>query len=506
MTGVSQQAKKKVWLLAIMAMGVFLVIAGSRLLLLKHFGTDIPQFDAWGIEGDTLYKPYLNGTLRPVDFFAPCNEHRVVLTRLYSLTLLIVNGLWDNRMQTVVNALLYSATGAMLFWLVARMISSGESIFWAGVILATFSLPFGWENALWGFQSQFYLLVLFSLAVIYFGEMPENLKLRTFVLLGALQCAALFTMASGVLASIALFATSGIVLLRSRSDHGRRNDLIVHMGITAAVIIFWKLAVYYPVAGHDHLKAQTAAAFIEVLARCLSWPLISSEWWWVIAWLPFGIILFRFLLGKGAERGIDRFVICMGIWVLLQAFATAYSRNPKALISKYADPLSFGMLANGLALLLLYGNSGRLARKIVALVAICWTVGNAYALYGNFRVTLGWHLPEKQRIFDIQLQKTRDFLVSGDLEYLIPQGKHEIPDRDVDTYARRLTDPEINPILPRSINYEYQMSGKPYAFLSRFSDIMLAGSKASIISGFLLIAVFILSTIKSSFRKKSNNE
>lgn len=494
--------KSGAWAPAIFTLGLFLAIAGSRLLLLHNCGTDLPQFDAWGVEGEGIFKPYFNGTLTFADFFAPCNEHRVAISRLFSLLLLLANGLWDNQLQAVVNALIYSAFAALLFLGLVRRISGTASLFLGAVTLAAFAHPFGWENALWGFQLQFYLLVALSVALLYAATGETEITYTRIALIGVLQFATLFTMASGVLASVALLAIAGIASTRSWSDRRKRRLLIVQIAVSLAVILFWKLVVYFPVSGHDPLKASSLADFAEVLAHCLSWPFVSSGHWWIAAWLPWTILMLRYLCRKDNDSGLCRFAIALGIWVLLQAAATAYARNTLALGSKYADPLSLGMLANGLAIVLLARTANRVATASIILFALFWMAVSGYALYGDYRGTVGWILPEKQQIFAIQRYKTRAFLATGAIDYLIPEGKHQIPDRDFNQYARKLTDPVINHILPRSVNREYAMTGLPSAPLSRMSDFLTGYSLTILIIGAIIMAAGAALTVLGNFKEK----
>jgi hypothetical protein len=486
------------------ALSLFMAIAGGRLLLLRDFGTDLPQFDAWGIEGDGIFKPYFNGTLKLADFFSPCNEHRVVFTRLLSLGLLLVNGLWDNRLQTVVNALLSAGTGAFLAWYLARRLTAPAMAFGWLLLLAVFAAPFGWENALWGFQSQFYFLVAFSLAALCAAHGRQQLTVTSLAWTGLLQLATLFTMASGMLASLAILATSCLVLLRFWPDRDRRKLLCLQIGVAVVVIIIWKAGVYFPVPGHNHLRTPNLAAFFQVLAHCLSWPHVESGWWWTLAWLPWGILTASYLLRRGEDRGEDRFVIAIGFWVLLQAAATTYSRNPLAFSSKYADPLSLGMAANGLAILLLWARFGRAARLALLLFACGWTVWSGQALYGQSTGALHWVLPEKQAIYTIQRERTQAYLATGNFSYLIPAGKHEIPDRSPEGYAKRLTDPIIGPLLPRSVNQRYQLTGQPPATLSRCADLLLAAALPLLVAGTALAACSLLLASYSQLRSRKD--
>ncbi|MBV9126611.1 MAG: hypothetical protein JO117_00845, partial [Verrucomicrobia bacterium] len=67
-------------------LALFLFVAGAKLCLLRAAGSPLPFFDAWAGEGDTLLRPWLEGTWRwRQDLFAPFYQHRIALTRLFTL-------------------------------------------------------------------------------------------------------------------------------------------------------------------------------------------------------------------------------------------------------------------------------------------------------------------------------------------------------------------------------------------------------------------------------------
>jgi hypothetical protein len=472
--------------LAIITLGLLLIIVGSRLLLLQHCGTDIPQYDAWGIEGDGIYKPYLTNSLKIADFFAPCNEHRVALTRLLSLILLMINGLWDNQMQSVVNALIYSMFGTLLFLWVANRITAIESIFWGAIILAAFALPFGWANALWGFQSQFYLMVVFSVALIFTVSRGRNLSFGRILLIAALQFISLFTMASGVLASVTILALSGLTLTRSWHDKSIRDKVLMQSAISLAVILFWKYAVYIHPADTS-LNAVDVSHFANGLVHGLSWPFFPSSSWWIISWLPWVILVMMYLFRKMTDRCIDRFAIALGIWALLQTVAIAYARNPLVVDSKYADLLSFGMIANGLAIIVVYDKFKKSLKTAVILFALMWSAVNGYSLYSTYEYTVEEIVPAKKLEFSKQFIKTYKFNTTGNVEDLFTTEQRHIPDRNYKIYASRLRDPIINPILPRSINQAYNetLSAAP---LSQMSDFLTSNSATILAIGVVTTA------------------
>ncbi len=82
-------------LLAWAALAAGLLALGAKLVLVADRGSDLPYMDEWNAVGSSLLVPGAHGTLAADGFFAPQNEHRVVLSRLISYGLIRVNGQWD---------------------------------------------------------------------------------------------------------------------------------------------------------------------------------------------------------------------------------------------------------------------------------------------------------------------------------------------------------------------------------------------------------------------------
>src|SRR5436305_11534640 len=94
--------------------GCLLAILGLKFLLIGRLGSPTPYFDQWAEPFD-VYFPYLSHALsfdRLIQFH---NEHRLLLTRLTALALLILNGTWDPILQMLVGATVHVvAIGTLL--------------------------------------------------------------------------------------------------------------------------------------------------------------------------------------------------------------------------------------------------------------------------------------------------------------------------------------------------------------------------------------------------------
>jgi len=149
---------------ALLLVATLTAILGAKFVLIDRFGSDLPYWDQWDGEGDAIYRPYLEGTLKVSNSFRPHNEHRIVPTLLLALGLFELNDRqWDGRLQMTVNTFLHGAAALLLVSWAWRWFSLRWVALFAGLVVVFFSTAVSWENTLSGFQSQFYFLLLFSL-------------------------------------------------------------------------------------------------------------------------------------------------------------------------------------------------------------------------------------------------------------------------------------------------------------------------------------------------------
>ena len=98
---------------------LFLIIVGAKWAQFDRFGSPMPDWDQWDAEGFELLGPWLDRDNFISHLFHHHNEHRVVLTKLQNLALVIGGGQWDARVEAAVNALLHTAL-AVAFWIAGR--------------------------------------------------------------------------------------------------------------------------------------------------------------------------------------------------------------------------------------------------------------------------------------------------------------------------------------------------------------------------------------------------
>jgi hypothetical protein len=334
------------WVLSIFSIGL-----GAKLWLIHRCGTPLPFWDQWDGEAKNLYLPYFEGRLTWSMLFSAHNEHRIFFTRIYDLALLLLNGQWDNQLQMVCNAIFHPAILAGFGALLARLI--GRAIWpfiWTPLALAL-GLPFAWENTLCGFQSQFYFLLLFSLLTIWLLGLGRPLSSRWWWGI-FFAIAALFTTASGFLASAAVGALTVLDLLKRRSGWREHRLTLVFCGIITVAGFLLKKDV--PV--HHVLMAHSLGEFLTALGNNLAWPWIILPVYAPFNLFPLILLGWFYLRTNGQSMVGERLVLGIGIWVGSQAAAAAYGRGAGGGLPywRYMDTSSFMMIANCAAIGLMW--------------------------------------------------------------------------------------------------------------------------------------------------------
>ncbi len=152
----------------ILLASLFLILLGTRAALISYAGSPTPFLDEWEADGARLLEPYVQGNLTISDLFIPLNEHRIFFTKLLVLLIFNVSGYWDVILQMIVNSVLDSATVVAIAYTLSRVLRRGFAV--AAIVLSTLinAVPFGYDNAVLGFNTHFYLLLTFSFAALWF--------------------------------------------------------------------------------------------------------------------------------------------------------------------------------------------------------------------------------------------------------------------------------------------------------------------------------------------------
>jgi len=348
------------------AVALFFLVAGLRWATIGHFGSDMPNWDQWDAEAAHLLIPWFEEGDFAGHLFHPHNEHRVVLTKLQSLALVLLSGQWDARLQCVVNAGLCGLLVVAL-WLCSRRWVAARWHLPLFVLLAfLFGLPLAWENILGGFHSQQYWLIGLSFAAIV--TLPFASPWSACWWLGAFSALlALGSMASGFLASAVVASVVGFRLLRRETTLA---GALPTLTLATALVCLGALT-HVTAPHHEPLKAKTLHDFVFNFVHSLQWPLRFQHWAGAVLWFPWLLVCWRVVqadarpgdVRSGSEgqefRSSPRFdprapqtIVAVGGWVLLQFLATAYARGAEAHYPapRYMDTLALGAFVNAVAL------------------------------------------------------------------------------------------------------------------------------------------------------------
>jgi hypothetical protein len=436
--------------------GCLLALLGVKVLLIARLGSPTPFWDQWG-EATGIYLPYLSHTLTFDHLIAFHNEHRILLTRLALLAMLYVSGTWDPILQMLIGAVVHVATINFLLAAIARPLNSTALMLLLGFALVFFAVPFGWDNTLWGFQIQFYFLILFSVVSLFLLCHAKAWS-PAWLLGTVIGAAGYFSVASG-----ALILPAAIVLALAQVALGQRRGLpeVAGIALHAAIsaIVIRDVLLFAP---HT---AGTAASVSQMLASLMisaSWPIAARSWTGVLKVIP-AVLLYGPLLILAAKMRVQRpgiadrrwFYLALAAWLAVQVFALSFGRTGGTIQSRYSDIFLIGVVLNAAAMLLLLTEDGEPKRKLLTYGAAVWI----------FAVTLGAGQKAVVNVIDdisaryrnslTQTANIKGFLATNDFAYLDNKPTFDIPFPFPEQLRDLLREPAVRAILPP------QLTGAP---------------------------------------------
>lgn len=434
-----------------LVLAVFVIAA--KFQLIAFYGNATPYWDQWDSEADLLYRPWLDGNYDWKQLFSPHNEHRILTTRLLALALLELGGkAWNPLLQMKVNGFLHVGAISVLLYFLCKGIRGGHRTVLFLFAGALFAIPFGWENTLAGFQSQFYMLLLFSFVFLWAMSALPCYSSRWWLglLAGVLS---LFSMASGALTVLA----GGLTLLVRRYWFDERREvafsaIVLTLGIALLAIHFTP-----SIAGHAGLKADSPLALLKALVKIVAWPASRHGEGLLFVQVPLLILVAQVLWRR--TTAIPRpaglvFILAMAIWLFGQFASIAYGRAAGALSSRYLDLFAVGLMLNLAALLYLHaavppGSKGR-GRQMNGAIVL-WL---AVVTFGFIKSApnLAEDLRFKARSGAEQEKNVRAYLCSGDVANLTDKTFLYVPYPDPIRLKKLLDNPTIRRILPGNIN------------------------------------------------------
>ncbi|TAK92958.1 MAG: hypothetical protein EPO07_18790 [Verrucomicrobia bacterium] len=408
------QSQRSEWLWIV---GLLLAGVGARLWLIDAFSTPLPFWDSWE-DTRTVFSPYFEGKLTWSAMFSPHNEHRIFFTRIYDLALLLLDGQWNNQVQAVLNAFIYSGGLTAFGCLLARLLGRQ---FWPLISLLVVSLlvlPFAWENTVAGFHSQAYFLFLAGLLTIWLlgfqrcGSWPWWCGLIVGV-------CGLFTMGAGPLATAAVCGLVGLRLLKKPSAWKQQWPTLV----VGLVITGFGLSIGVKVSYHEALKAHSAGQFLSSLGQYLAWPWIVVRPYALFNLFPICLLAWVYLRNRAAEMKAEELALTIGGWAGLLAAGSAYTRGGSGDPFppwRHMDATSFSMMANALSLILLVSRHAEKVpmRRYFRVAVGLWLAGCASGLLLLSWRALSVDLPVRKLNFHVQMIKARAYLATGEKRFL----------------------------------------------------------------------------------------
>jgi hypothetical protein len=490
------------------ALGVslFLLVVSAKWATFHRFGSPMPDWDQWDAEALELLVPWFEKDNFISHLFAPHNEHRVILTKLQNLALVLLNGQWDSRLEAVTNAMLHSAL-AVGFWISSRRwlvapascLSSrpgrreadatpnpGQTPALISAVLfvltfVLFGLPFAWQNVLGGFHSQQYWLIGLSFTAIVTLPFAPAWSGRWWIGTAA-AILVLGSMASGFFAATVVAMLLGWRLIRREIAFRAACPTL----LLAAALIAIGVITRVEVSWHQGLKAKTAHDFFFSIVHSLQWPLQYQHWAAIIMWLPWLLVAWAVVRRPPGQpwRASDaasqpntpsltippaapsslqaaQTIAALGGWVLAQIIATAYARGANAdyPASRYMDTLMFGALVNGAALgwLIMRGSTAARALRVGTwILGAAWLVTFGVGFHSLMRLSLDSQLPDAKKYSINAEANMRRYLATNDRRHL---NGPDIPYPSVDGLIERLAKPSLRALMPLPIRTPLTING-----------------------------------------------
>ena len=428
--------------------GFCLLIFGGKLWLVDVAGSDLPSWDAWDAEGEVVLRPWLEGWMGMKEIFHPHNEHRVVITKLFALGLFTIDGQWDGFVETVAAAVVHTLAALLLLQFGRRWLKGPWLIAYASLLVLLFTLPFSWENSIFGFQSTFYFLLLFSL--LHISLTLDSDRFTTRWALGQVAgLLSLLTMASGFFSAVAILLVLAHRVLRERRWSAQQMVTVaLCLGLTVAG---WLMK--FEVAGHIPLRAHSVGQFVTAVLQLLAWPGSALFPWALVLFVPTIIFVVR-CVRQRATSPEDALQLGLVAWILLQCVATAIARGGSGAVlsPRYLDMLSVNV-AMGLVFLV-REIPERFRLWLVSLWLIAVVAGLTQQSRMMWRDFVGPNIPRQQ----VQEGHVRDFLRTRDGAHLLNKPWGDVPYPVGSVLLERLTPPVIQEIMPPSVRRSVPIS------------------------------------------------
>jgi hypothetical protein len=411
-------------------LGMMLLGLGGKLWLIYNHGTALPDVLQWQAGLPELIPHWADGevvlgraqAVAPVEF--------PLLARLALGAQVHANRQWDERLTTLVNALLLVCTMSLLLAVAARRL--GWLALWstalcAGVLLA---LPLGWEQSLAGsaLPDRLGLLLAFPAAWALLDRKLES----PLWLLGAV--AMLLATAASELTAAVCIATGLVALIRAFTTPARRNRDLSVVALTAlcTALVFQ----FQPLQPFGWSWAQ-AGALLTPFAT------FSNPLPWVVLVLqaPIAIRMVSAMRNGDRKHSVAPLIALTAACVFILV-ALAWCPSPRHWgTAGAAQDIAAILLVFNFCVLTQFWHRRWLGWTSRALLTSAWVTILAVGLREHLETTIGRDLPARTVQNQAHLQALRDALRTGQACTTGPAGLAA-------TSATILGNPRLQAVLP----------------------------------------------------------
>jgi hypothetical protein len=469
-------------LTSILLASLFLILLGTRALLIRYAGSPLPFLDEWEADGARLLEPYIQGNLKISDLFIPLNEHRIFFTKLLVLLIFNISGYWDVVLQMIVNSVLDSVTVVAIAYTLSRVLRGGFAV--AAIVLSVLinAVPFGYDNAVLGFNTHFYLLLAFSLASLWFfiDSLAWSWRWGAGFLcaLGSALC-----LASG---NLTFAAAGGAQLVQMAC--GRRAGFREALGVAVLFAVTLVLASTIPhVPEAEAHKAHSVGQFVAAFIGLISWPAHTALG--LVLLLPTIVFLSRTVADRPTLSDPRWFNVGMFGWVVCQMLALAFGRAWLPLQNRYFDILLIGTTINFVSAFWLFQRHApkRSLTTWRSFALAAWLFALALSLTHPQR-----HLPDQIEEWRTMLatgsRNVQSYLATGDSSFIFRAPAAEVPSFFPKRLRELLDTPEIRSTLPP----ELLSVPAPHPWVEAFKSGFLRLGGVWIAIGTLLVAAVVV--------------
>jgi hypothetical protein len=398
-------------------LGAFLLIFGTRLVVLNTYGSSTPYFDDW--EMGAFLHQFAAGEMGIVEWFTPAYQHQMFFSKVANVVLLSANNYqWDTLNVLIFNSVLWTVTALFLIYIARSNRQEINSNALTLVIIVFWLIPISIISATWSIVTHYYFMMLLLLIAYWGVGYSSGSRQQIIGLIALASCA--FTIGAGVFAALPLALIFGYKLFHSpeQSNDSKRTliALVIVALIAAASTLLWTLAE----GNTDHYNSRSIEAFFETLFRTVGWPFIKNYGLGLLLYSPTIALVILVLLRSIKLTPLSIFIIALNTYMVMQAAGIALARNDATGMNpapRYYEFLMLSIIANFTALLILLHNNkatpplfkkGLLGVWILLLSS---TIPQQLKIHNEIAVE---EIKRKQNRVEI----SRNYLLSGDISGL----------------------------------------------------------------------------------------